>query len=98
MRYSTHIAMNTPSNTKVHIEIRSLLGMQGIQSISLMHFTQCKGSRVDESDSLLDFLVIHVVPDPLVRIARDGFPPTTLPFCFELVFHVHHHHHQRGRT
>ena len=72
--------------------------MQGIQSISLMHFTQCKGSRVDESDSLLDFLVIHVVPDPLVRIARDGFPPTTLPLCFELVFHVHHHHHERCRS
>ena len=60
--------------------------------------TQCKGSRVNQADSLLDLLVVHVVPDPLVWVPRDGFPPTTLPFGLELVFHVHHHHHERSRA
>ena len=69
-----------------------------MQFLSWMLFTQCKGSRVDEPDSLLDLLVVHVVPDPLVGVPGDGFSPSTLPLCLELVFHVHHHHHERRRS
>ena len=69
-----------------------------MQFLSWMLFTQCKGSRVNEPDSLLDFLVVHVVPDPLVRVPGDGFSPSTLPLGLELVFHVHHHHHEGRRS
>ena len=69
-----------------------------MQFLSWMLFTQCKGSRVNEPDSLLDFFVVHVVPDPLVRVPGDGFSPSTLPLGLELVFHVHHHHHEGRRS
>ena len=72
--------------------------MQFLSWMLLMLFTQCKGSRVDEPDSLLDLLVVHVVPDPLVRVPGDGFSPSTLPLGLELVFHVHHHHHEGRRS
>ena len=86
MRYSTR--MNLPFKRQ-KVDLRKECSCK---------ITQCKGSCVDQPDSLLDLLVVHVVPDPLVWVPGDGFPPTTLPFGLELVFHVHHHHHERGRA
>ena len=63
-----------------------------------VQLTQSKRGGVNQSDSLLDLLIVHVVTDSLFRVARDRFPPAPLPLCLELVLHVHHHHHQGGGT
>ena len=63
-----------------------------------VQLTQSKRGGVNQSDSLLDLLIVHVVPDSLFRVARDRFPPAPLPLRLELVLHVHHHHHQGGGT